>query len=59
MERRSIIMARYELSDQVVNNIRALVVKAPITYENGAQAVNEVLIALSKPLPEENTKSVP
>jgi hypothetical protein len=52
-------MARYELSDQVVNNIRALVVKAPITYENGAQAVNEVLIALSKPLPEENTKSVP
>ena len=44
-------MAKYELTDQVVNNIRALIVKSPITWE-AAPAVQEALQALSKPIEE-------
>ena len=47
----------YELSDQVVANARALIVKAPITFEQAA-AVQEVLVALSKPVEEEKKVAV-
>lgn len=48
-------MSKYELPDHVVVNAKQLIVKSPITFEQ-APIVQEIIIALSNPVKEEDKK---